>query len=444
MRLITAISIALLLLSCSVFSGFADETAAGALKVGDETIIMADGPGRTMRSFPAVAFGKDVFLAVWQEGWQGKSGRSRIYAARMDLDGKLLDPKGIELAPCKTGIQEYPRVAFFGGVFLVVWNDLRNGKDHDVLAARVSSEGKVLDDKPISIAAGPRTQAMPDVAADDKGFMVVWHGFVDKNILPQVFTVRVGTDGTVNTPVSLIPAPSSSPRIAWSGKEHLVIYKNLPSTRVSGQNTKWLRMDRAGKVLSKRDWRKVFTASPRLSVCGISGDKGWLMAYDGGDPNWWNRGLGIQRVVVFTPDGTKEQSWDNRGRYLPKKGMPPNWLDTSYGKGAQRNIGQSANTPKVFPYGVNAVAADGKYCVAVWQRYQMGGATGMELINGDIRASRIEGCTALDKGGVAVATSSHEELNPDLAGNGTGKLLCVYEKVTDGKSSIAARTLQTR
>jgi hypothetical protein len=98
----------------------------------------------------------------------------------------------------------------------------------------------------------------------------------------------------------------------------------------------------------------------------------------------------------------------------------------------------------VFPHGGSAVAADGKYCVAVWQRYHLGGATRMQMVNSDILASRVDGYKPLDKGGVAVAVSSDEELNPALAGNGDGKLICIYEKVVDGKSSIAARMLQTR
>ena len=54
------------------------------------------------------------------------------------------------------------------------------------------------------------------------------------------------------------------------------------------------------------------------------------------------------------------------------------------------------------------------------------------------------GWTPLDKGGVPVAVSLAEEVNPALTGNGAGKLLCVYEKVEDGRSSIAARTIATR
>ena len=446
-------------------SGEEAVASVGALEVGDEAVLMADGPGGTMRSFPAVAFGpassgdsaearKGVFLVAWQEGWQGKGGRSRIYAARVGLDGKLLDPKGIEIAPCETGVQEYPRVAFFpstpstgsgqagsgrgGGVFLVVWNDMRNGKDCDVLGARVSPEGKVLDKEPIPIAAGPRTQVMPDVAADDKGFMVVWHGFQGEEVFPKIFAARVGPDGSRGEPV-VVTADSATPRIAWNGKEHLVIY-------FSGRSKSWLRMDTSGKTLwnpRRRSWSHIIQGNPLCSTCALPDEKGWLVVYHGGQPNWWYRSMGIQRVARITPEGKKEAPGDVMGNYRPKGGVPPvNWLDKS--SGGRRNVGGSANTPTVFPYGSSALARDGEYCVAVWQRYHMGGASGMELVNGDILASRLDGWKPLDKGGVCVATSEVEELNPALAGNGAGKLLCVYEKVVDGRTQICARIIETQ
>src|SRR5512137_1179603 len=107
--------------------------AGEGIKVGEEIVVLSDGPGKDIRGTPHVAFGKDVYLAVWREGWNGEGGTARIYAARLDGQGKVLDTKPIEVAPCKDGFQELPRVAFGRGVFLVAWQDFRNGKDCDVL-----------------------------------------------------------------------------------------------------------------------------------------------------------------------------------------------------------------------------------------------------------------------------------------------------------------------
>ena len=156
------IPIVVIVLAVSLTSVSAAEDRA--IQVGSEFRLLADGPGEGIQRTPHVAFGGGVFVIVWQEGWHGEDGRSRIYAARVTPEGKVLDPGGIQVAAAKTGVQEHPRVAFGGGVFLVVWQDLRNGKDADVLAARLSPEGKLLDAEPIPLAAGPGMQALPDVA----------------------------------------------------------------------------------------------------------------------------------------------------------------------------------------------------------------------------------------------------------------------------------------
>ena len=154
--------------------------ADGRLVVGNEFALLENGPGQGLQARPVAAYGKDVYLVVWREGWHGLGGKARIYAARVDKAGRVLDPKGIEVSPSREGVQEAPRVAFGGGVFLIVWHDLRNGKDYDVLAARILPEGKVLDSEPIEIAASPRNQVLPDVASDGKGFLVAWQGAVEE------------------------------------------------------------------------------------------------------------------------------------------------------------------------------------------------------------------------------------------------------------------------
>ena len=98
MKSIAATALVAMCLLAQPAKSLCDDAAAGGVKVGEELVLMADGPGQTMRSYPAVAFGKDIFPVAWQEGWQGKEGSSRIFLARVGLDGKILDPKGIEIA----------------------------------------------------------------------------------------------------------------------------------------------------------------------------------------------------------------------------------------------------------------------------------------------------------------------------------------------------------
>jgi len=192
---------------------------------------------------------------------------------------------------------------------------------------------------------------------DEKDFMAVWHGFQGEEVFPKVFAARVGPDGSRSEPVAL--TDGATPRIAWNGREHLVAYS-------MNRGKRWLRMDTSGKALwnpSTRSWIDSIEGDPLCSACGLSGDKGWLIVYHGGLPNWWYRSVAIQRVARITPEGKKEAPGDTSGNCGPKGGVPPeNWLDTSLGKKTQANVGGSANTPSVFPYGGSALAADGQSC----------------------------------------------------------------------------------
>ena len=437
------IAVAVVLLAVTGARGAAGEEG---IKVGDEVVLMSDDrPGKAKRGRPAVAFGKNVFLVAWQEGWHGDRGKSRIHAVRVGLNGKPLDTRGIEIAPCKTGVQENPRLAFFGGTFLVVWQDMRNEKDCDILGARVSPEGKVLDTQPIAIAAGPRTQAMPHVAADDKGFLVAWHGFQGKETTAKVFVRRVGLRGAAGE--SVVVTKGAAPLIAWNGKDHLLVCVDVSrgDARAS-QRLKMQRMDAAGKVLSLE--RKAAHIRPHYtSVCGVPG-KGWVLVSARTVPDFWGwSGPAAQMAYSITPEGMLAADSPSDRYYDPKREpkviAPANWLDTSLGKKTVRTpLSRIGKT--IWPYGGSALAADGPYCLAVWQRYHTGGATGADLVNGDIMAGRANRWKPVDKDGVAVAATAAEELNPALAGNGAGKLLCIYEKIMDGATWICARTVETK
>jgi len=151
---------------------------------------------------PAAAFGKDVFLVAWQSGnleegdlRNGIKFAGDIVACRVDTAGKILDAKPFSICAAKD-IQEKPRIVFGKGVFLVLWHDLRNEKDWDVYAARVTPEGKVLDPDGFLVAGGKHNQALPNVAWDGKTFQVVWQDARSGNRY-EVYGTRVSHEGKV-------------------------------------------------------------------------------------------------------------------------------------------------------------------------------------------------------------------------------------------------------
>jgi len=162
-----------------------------------------------------------VWLVVWQQGdptgdETANGGRSQdIYATRVDADGKVLDPKGIAVCAAKD-FQGRPAVASDGKDFLVVWHDLRTGKDWDLYAARVSGEGKVLDADGFLVAGGAYNQCLPDLVFGGGSYYAAW---LDMRHFPEyrVYGARVSASGKVLDAqgTEIIRLMSDAEREAW-------------------------------------------------------------------------------------------------------------------------------------------------------------------------------------------------------------------------------------
>jgi hypothetical protein len=399
--------------------------ADGALEVGGEVALFADGPGGDVRATPHIAFGKGVYLAVWREGWTGEGGAARIMASRLDAAGKVLDAKGIEVAPSKDGFQELPRIAFGGGVFLVVWQDFRSGKDLDIYGVRVSPEGKVLDASPIAVVVAPRTQCNPDVASDGDGFLVAWQGVQGDETAYRAWAAHVGPDGKAAGPQEITSdkrAGASRPRLAWDGRFYSAVY--------GGSGIVHCRLAPDGRLDKQRAVLRQFYPSAGYAVCAAPG-QGTLVVCDRSQPDYWGwGGPGAAICYHIGADGSRDAD-------TPKEDYPQsrlaNWLD----------FGRDAKEGNPWPYGPPAVAWDGRQFVAVWQRQHI--RKSVSFVNCDLLASRVSGWRPLDEAGVPVAVTELEETQPALASDGAGGLVCVYERhAKDGKTAIAARLLRTR
>jgi len=395
---------------------------AEGIDVKAEAILLQDGPGKGLQATPAAAFGKDAYLVVWREGWHGRGGDSRIYAARVDADGKVLDPKGIEIAPSKKGVQSMPRVAFGGGSFLVVWQDFRNGEDYDILAARVSPAGRVIDPRPIAVAAAPRSQVLPDVASDGKSFMVVWQGLKNKETGYRGYAAPVGADGKVGAAEETGGTPQ--PKIAWDGSTYLVVFG---STHLSG-----VCLGATGAPMDGGN-RKRLVAQHKHSIFSLAGapGTGWMVLDHRSPPDYWGwGGPGAMRSYFVLPNGTLDPGITKEPAGIKAKHV--NWLD----------IGLSKKDGATWPMDESAVAWDGKQFVAVWQRYTLEKV--VMFANCDIIAGRLDGYKPVDPDGVKVAAGPEREMKPALASNGAGNLLCAYEKYcADGAVRAAVRVLTT-
>lgn len=154
---------------------------------------------------PAIAAGSDGFLVVWQAG-RRRSGD--LVGVRLDAAGSAIDTVPFVISAASDD-QERPRVAFGDGVFLVVWQDLRSGRQYDLYGARVLPDGTVLDPDGIAIAQGGRNEANPAVTFDGTHFVVVWEDFNSGRY--EIAGQRLGSDGALVDAAPVVVAQADNP-----------------------------------------------------------------------------------------------------------------------------------------------------------------------------------------------------------------------------------------
>lgn len=155
--------------------------------------------------YPDTAFDGTNFLVTWQQTDTSPAG-THVMAARVTQAGAVLEPDGFVLSDRTTGSYA-ARIAFGGGQYLVVWQDQRNSTsfpDFDIYAARVSTDGALLDGPAASggirvtgsVSCLPRS---PDVIHTGSEFLVAWAGSAPGQCGPEseIFIARVSNGGTV-------------------------------------------------------------------------------------------------------------------------------------------------------------------------------------------------------------------------------------------------------
>ncbi len=205
----------LLCLSTSSFSSWPE------FPLGSECL--ADDAHGTQSS-PSVARGAANLFLVWDD--ERISTERDLFGARFTLAGEALDPAGLAVCTA-SGWQTSPQVAWGDQVYLVVWQDHRNGYS-DVYGARVDSDGNVLDPDGFPICAGEWWAESPSVAWDDTNFLVVWSD--DRDLISHdVYGTRINPDGAVldgnGFRISSGSFREIGPSVSFNGQNYLVAWE---------------------------------------------------------------------------------------------------------------------------------------------------------------------------------------------------------------------------
>ena len=215
----------------------------------DEPVIVSE-PG--FHHLPAVAWNGTNWLVVWTEWFALFDSPVDVVAARVSEEGELLDPFGIVISR-ENPPWASPAVASNGKDFLVVWvpDDFPDGPA--VHGARVNSEGQVMDDVPIVISRSGREHLVPSVAGDSEGYLVAWQMRTDSGSDQDVYGTRVSNVGLVldgeGVPISAAPGHQGSPSVARGPGGFLVVWSDGREWESRGADIFGTRVDRDAMVL---------------------------------------------------------------------------------------------------------------------------------------------------------------------------------------------------
>jgi hypothetical protein len=160
-----------------------------------------DPDGIVVSNTGSYAYSVDVasdgrnFLVVWEDY---RSGVNNIYAARISPTGVVLDPDGFAVAAADTFYDEAPVVCFPGPNYLVVWggNNINNWETN-IYGALVNPAGQVVKQR-FAVCDQMGDQYTPSVASGPTNSLVVWQ---DESTYPTtICAARVRSDGVVLDP----------------------------------------------------------------------------------------------------------------------------------------------------------------------------------------------------------------------------------------------------
>jgi hypothetical protein len=350
--------------------------SAALAKLDNPSVLLTRGANR--ESNADVAWNGASWLVVWLDT---RGADTDVYAARLDATGAMLDPAGIAVAVA-AGTPARPTVASNGSGWFVAWE---NGSGN-IVGARVSGAGAVLDATPLVIGAG----TAPHVAGSTSDYAVVWH---DYNTTYRVLSRRVSAAGAfLDATQVVLDATGFWPTIAWNGVSWLVPYN-------------WAGSSNYGSVVARRlQTNGTFDPSPvflsyapptggDMAAAAIGGQ--WLVA--------WNQSTDV-RAIRVSAAGAK--------------------VDTA------SFVVSNATNDQTVP----RVAADGTNYWVAWQDTRSG------IYNSDVYAARVSPAGAvLDPSGMVIANAAYDEVAPSLAGGPAGSVLVVYHHLAASPSAAAVR-----
>lgn len=238
-RVSAAFCLGVVLLAMSAFPGIAEDPAIDppVFVGGDGTLTLAEGE----QDNGWVSPGGAGYLALWTDqrstvprnDSETETGDD-IYGMRLDASGQPLDGAPFVIS-ADFGHQRYPRAAWNGSSWLVVWHDQKPTAGYhaiDIYGIRVGADGALLDPEPFRIVDfSSASSVYMDLTAQGSDWLVVVQGTSSGE--SDILGVRVSAGGAVvdDPPKVLVPSTyylRSNISVQAAGGEYLLVYDDNP------------------------------------------------------------------------------------------------------------------------------------------------------------------------------------------------------------------------
>lgn len=201
----------------------------GARVMTDGTVVDSTGfpisVATNSQERPALARNDARWFVAWQDRRSGVA--NDIYGSRVTRERSVYEPTGLLISDA-FGHQAHPSVSSDGDTYFIVWEDARNGQN-DIIGARVTRGGTVLDTAGINIAVLSYAQERPDLTFDGQRYAVVWQDY-RSNVDYDIYLSRINTDGTVLSPygtmVSTAVGDQRAPSLVFNNRNYVAIWQD--------------------------------------------------------------------------------------------------------------------------------------------------------------------------------------------------------------------------
>jgi hypothetical protein len=422
----------------------------------DPTGILVSSAGDFLRN-ASVAYNGTNYLAAWEDARNGTSNYD-IYGARVDPGGVVLDPGGLGI--CTQGSHQAGAFVSSNGTnWLVTWSDLRNGAGNfDILGTRVGADGAVLDGSGFSISTAAGNQGGAVSAHDGTNWLVAWSD--PRNTLGEVYSSRVGNDGSVTDPSGVaLPgvADASSPALSYDGTNWVLAWMGYPDDIYQSYAA---RLD---STLTALDAGTLLSVGPNTQAAPAASFDGtnWLVVWADS-----RSGDGDIYGARYASDGTLlDDPAIAIGQDANFEGMPAvdhdgvNWLVawSKYSAGSYDLVGARVDATgtvlDLTPLEISSAAGlqqtpsishDADNWLVVWDDSRNpGSGIPIPMPNNDVYGARVDpDGVVLDTSGIAIATETSYQVAPKVVHDGTNWLV-VWQDARGGSYRIYGARVAT-